>query len=213
MYAMKEIFMRQSLLTYIVWVALIVAFVLALYDKQWIAVFVSALTFLLTMTPFIIQRRFRVYLPSGFLAAIVFFIYATIYLGELHGYYVRFWWWDIVLHTGSALGIGFVGVVLLIILYKGNRMVANPGLMSFFAFSFAIAIGVLWEIFEFAVDQLFGLNMQKSGLTDTMWDLIVDSVGATIASLVGYLYLKRGSRGPLTSLIGETVTKNVTRKI
>jgi hypothetical protein len=34
--------------------------------------------------------------------------------------------------------------------------------------------------------------MQKSGLVDTMWDLIADCIGAGIAGLYGYLYLKDG---------------------
>lgn len=55
--------------------------------------------------------------------------------------------------------------------------------------------------FEFTTDQVFGTNMQKpmfsdySGLTDTMWDLIIDTTGALIASISGYLYLiKRSNR-------------------
>jgi hypothetical protein len=40
------------------------------------------------------------------------------------------------------------------------------------------------------MDQFFGLNMQKSGLVDTMWDLIVDAVGAGIIAVMGFGYLK-----------------------
>jgi hypothetical protein len=46
------------------------------------------------------------------------------------------------------------------------------------------------------MDSLFGMNMQKpmlgdpSGLTDTMWDLIVDALGALIISILGWRYLK-----------------------
>ena len=40
------------------------------------------------------------------------------------------------------------------------------------------------------MDQLFGLNMQKSGLVDTMWDLIIDTAGAVVMSLLGWWYLQ-----------------------
>ena len=63
-------------------------------------------------------------------------------------------------------------------------------MLALFSFSFAIAIGVVWEIFEFFMDISFGLNMQKSGLIDTMGDLIVDSLGALLASGIGYFYLR-----------------------
>ena len=69
-------------------------------------------------------------------------------------------------------------------------------LSLFFAFMFALGAGALWEIFEFTMDSLFGMNMQKpmlgdpSGLTDTMWDLIVDATGALVISVLGWRYLK-----------------------
>ena len=52
-----------------------------------------------------------------------------------------------------------------------------------------MAIGATWEIFEFTMDKLFGLSMQKSGLDDTMYDLIVDTFGALSAAAAGYYYL------------------------
>ena len=71
----------------------------------------------------------------------------------------------------------------------------KPSLLTVFSFCFAIALGALWEIFEFAMDSFFGFNMQKTGLRDTMWDMIVNTVGALIASISGYVYLRYGWRG------------------
>jgi len=42
-----------------------------------------------------------------------------------------------------------------------------------FAFSFTIALGTLWELFEFSGDYLFGKDMIKGGLEDTATDLLV----------------------------------------
>ena len=58
------------------------------------------------------------------------------------------------------------------------------------------------------MDQLFGLNMQKSGLPDTMGDLIIDACGAALASGAGYLYLRGGSGGFFGSLIRQFVAVN-----
>ena len=50
------------------------------------------------------------------------------------------------------------------------------------------------------LDQFFGMNMQKSGLGDTMWDLMVDCLGALTGSLAGFFYLeKREGNGLLSS--------------
>lgn len=70
---------------------------------------------------------------------------------------------------------------------------------------FALGVGALWEIFEFTMDSLFGMNMQKpmlgdpSGLTDTMWDLIVDATGALVISVLGWRYLKNLTNAPFWS--------------
>lgn len=72
----------------------------------------------------------------------------------------------------------------------------KPGFVALFAFVFAVALGALWEVFEFAMDSLFGMNMQKailgdpSGLTDTMWDLIVDAAGALVIAVLGRQWLR-----------------------
>ena len=67
--------------------------------------------------------------------------------------------------------------------------------VAMFSFCFAVSIGAVWEIYEFSFDGLLGLNMQKflladgtplvgrAALTDTMKDIIVDTIGALIASL------------------------------
>ena len=80
------------------------------------------------------------------------------------------------------------------------RRFAIPGFVAFSAFLFAVGIGAIWEIFEFCMDGFFVSNMQKemlgdpSGSTDTMWDLIVDTLGAIVISVLGYGYFKSGKK-------------------
>lgn len=171
---------------------LIIAIGGSIFADDWTVLFVSSATFILTFLPKIFEKRYKIDLPVEFEIIAVLFIYASLFLGEVHGYYTRFWWWDIILHTGSAIALGFVGFTILFVLHKGNRIKASPLIIAIFTFFFAVGIGAVWEIFEFAMDQIFLMNMQKSGLIDTMWDLIVDSVGGLIAAISGYLYLKRG---------------------
>jgi hypothetical protein len=71
----------------------------------------------------------------------------------------------------------------------------TPGFRCFFGVTFAVTLGVVWEIFEFAVDSFWpAVNMQstETGVRDTMMDLIVDTVGAVIVALMGYAYLTAG---------------------
>jgi hypothetical protein len=184
----------QFFLSLFIRLSLIVAFVVALIETQWTVAFVSIIALFATLLPWYLARSFHIRVPIGFEFILVLFVYASIFLGEIHGFYTLFWWWDIVLHIGSGVAIGFVGFLALYALYLDKRFDAKPFFIAFLSFSVAFAIGGLWEIFEFTMDSVFGFHMQKSAV-DTMRDLIVDAAGALVASASGYLYLRFRKRG------------------
>lgn len=184
----------QAVLSVVIKLSLFAALAAAIAELQWTVAFVSAAALLVTLLPWYLARSYHLRVPTGFEFVLVLFVYATLFLGEVHGFYTRFWWWDLVLHGGASIAIGFVGFLVLYALYRDGRFKAHPSLIAFLSFSVALAIGAAWEIFEFAADSLFGFTMQK-GLADTMWDIVVDTVGALIASISGYIYLRYKSRG------------------
>ena len=162
---------------------------IALLRGVWPAVFVTFAALLLTVLPGRLANRIGLRLPPSFLAAIALFVLATLYLGEVQDFYNRFWWWDLALHFGSAMGFGILGFLLVFMLFQGDRYAAPPWAVGALSFCLAMTVGVLWEIFEYAMDSLFGLQMMTSGLPDTMGDLVVDAVGAALAALAGVVYL------------------------
>jgi len=166
---------------------------------------------LITFMPILLGKRFDVRIPHGFETLAVIFLYMSLFLGEFRGYYTRFWWWDLVLHSGSAFLLGILGFLLTYVLNEKKEVDLNikPKFIALFAFLFAIGMGTLWEIFEFTMDQVFGLNMQKSGLVDTMWDLIVDVIGAGTISFLGLGYLRtRATDSFLERWIEDFIQKN-----
>ncbi len=169
--------------------SLLYAIGFSMYTSNYIVLFVSVLTLVLALMPLFV-RKLKVTLPTEIELIIVLFIYATLFLGEVQDFYLRFWWWDILLHGFSAIVFGFIGFTILYFMVNKHKLNARPWAIAIFSFSFAIAIGVLWEIFEFSMDQIFGFSMQKSGLVDTMSDLIVDALGALFASTMAFLYFK-----------------------
>jgi uncharacterized membrane protein YjdF len=190
--------------------------VFVLLNKQW---FLAVLVFgimLATAAPFLLGRYFRVFIPPEFQVLTVAFVFAALFLGEIRGFYVRIWWWDIALHTSSGLLLGILGFLLVYMLNENANVELSmkPRFVAFFAFLFAVALGALWEIFEFAMDQLLGMNMQKpmlndpSGLTDTMWDLIVDTIGALIISLLGWWYMRQRKKSWIEAGIREFIDRN-----
>lgn len=186
-------------LTFFLQAILLVEVILAVYNLQWLTAAITTLIIAITLFPLFMGKFFRVFIPPEFVLLAVVFIFASLFLGEVRGYYTRFWWWDIVLHTGSGFLLGILGFLLVHILNETEKIDIhmNPGFVALFAFVFAVAIGALWEVFEFTMDGVFGMDMQKemlgdpSGLTDTMWDLIVDSLGALVIAMLGYGYIKK----------------------
>ncbi|OAN65207.1 hypothetical protein A8B83_05560 [Rhodobacteraceae bacterium EhC02] len=201
-------FADQTWLARIIWGLLALFALDALFQGNWPLAFVSLATLSLSLVPLFAARWAEVVVPPSFIAAIVVFVGGTLFLGEVFDFYNRFWWWDMVMHAGSAIGFGLIGFVLVFMMFQGDRYAAPPIAVAFFAFCFAIAIGAIWEIFEFGMDQVFGLNMQKSGLMDTMADLIMDFIGALIGAGAGYAYLKGRARGGLMGLIDDFVQRN-----
>lgn len=153
--------------------------------------------------PSILTRKFRIEIPDKIYYLYVIFLYAAIFLGEVQDFYYTIPYWDTILHTFSGVMIGFIGFSLIDILNNENEKVKlSPFFIAYFAFCFAIQVGVIWEVYEFTSDGLLGTNMQKFKLRDgteligrmavedTMEDLIVDGVGAFAASTIGYISLK-----------------------
>ena len=199
---------RADWLRWLIAIILLGEALVGAFTGRWSLVFVALAALGLSLLPEVFARWVGIKLPQSMLAAAAIFIFATIYLGEAYDFYERLWWWDLVLHFGSALGFGIIGFLFVFIQFEGDRYAAPPWAIAFLSATIAISIGVFWEIFEFGMDQIFGLNMQKSGLVDTMGDLIVDVLGALIGAGAGFLYLKGLQLGGSSAVIEEFVTLN-----
>jgi uncharacterized membrane protein YjdF len=193
-----------------------IEFVLGLLGAQWLnALLVLAIMFLV-LAPSLLGPRLPVVIPSEFQILAVAFMFSALFLGEVRDYYERIWWWDIALHTSSGLLLGLLGFLLVYVLNENERadLSMRPRFVAFFAFVFAVAVGAVWEIFEYSMDRFFGTGMQKtmlgddSGLTDTMWDLIVDTVGALVISGLGWSYMHRRERSFIESWIRKFIARN-----
>lgn len=204
-------------ITFVLQCLLFIEVLVALWTQRWFTGFFTVLIMLVTFLPVLLERRFRIHIPPEMQLLAIAFVFASLFLGEVRDYYNRFWWWDIVLHTSSGFLLGIFGFLLVHVLNEAERVQVHmkPGFVAFFAFLFALGVGALWEIFEFTMDQVAGTTMQKpmlgdpSGLTDTMWDLIVDALGALVISVLGWRYLKNPQKASfLERWIGEFVERN-----
>lgn len=199
----------QSPVVLVLWGALLAAGILALVLGYWEVAFVSVATLALSMAPAFLASRFSVTMPIPFLVAITLFAIGSVLMGEAFGFYERFWWWDLALHGASAVGFGIIGFLFIFMLFEGDKFAAPPIAIAFLSFCLAMTVGSIWEIFEFSMDSGFGFNMQKSGLDDTMEDMIVNAVGGLIGASSGFLYLKGREKHLFAPFVRQFVDANM----
>ena len=143
--------------------------------------------------------------PKALLISLGAFVLFAVVAGEVFNAYETFWWWDDMLHTVAGVIAGLVGFLAVYFFNARYNMHISPLFVAVFAFTFAITAGTLWEVFEFTMDALFGLDMQRwnlpanamligrdyqgSGLRDSMSDLIVAGIGSLFAAIfANYAY-------------------------
>lgn len=158
--------------------------------------------------PSMLAKKFRFVVPPFLFTMYIVFLYCAIFLGEVRSFYYVVPHWDDILHCMSSMMTGFFGLMTITILNRDEHVIVrlSPFFMALFAFAFSVMVGSLWEIYEYVFDGLFGLNMQKfitasgevlighAALTDTMKDIVVDTVGALVSSVIGYFSIKLDKR-------------------
>ena len=232
---------RSSFIVYFTLrILVIVMLVLQLLNRNYENVFLCALTLLLLVMPSLVQVTFKVELPTTLEIFILVFIFAAEILGEISEFYLVFLFWDTVLHTINGFLAAAIGFSMVDLLNRSEKIVFNlsPLFTAIVAFCFSMTIGVIWEFFEFGMDQLLGYDMQKDtvihalrsvtldpegrnvpyvisnitetvvngrdlgiggyldiGLIDTMQDLIVNFIGASVFSVIGFFFVKNRGKG------------------
>ena len=227
----------------------IITAILQLANRNYENVFLCILTLFLLVIPSIVQLTFKVELPTVLEIIILVFIFSAEILGEIQEFYLIFPFWDTVLHTLNGFLAAAIGFSMVDLLNRSKRVTLelSPLFTAIVALSFSMTIGVVWEFFEFGMDQILGYDMQKDtvihtirsvtldpqgknipfvindiqniavngsalnldgyldiGLIDTMQDLIVNFVGATIFSFFGYFYVnKRGGNSVISQFIPQ----------
>ncbi len=100
----------------------------------------------------------------------------------------RVFWWDHLTHFISVALISILEFTILLTVTRLSDTLCLPNFVILvIILLFILATRIIWEIFEFFSDQLFGTKMQYE-LEDTVFDMVYNILGAAFASLIGYRY-------------------------
>jgi len=159
-----------------------------LYTSYVLSLLQCALGIFALFIPRILQTKYSFSFSSPLKITYCVFLYCAIFLGEVKNYYITVPLWDDILHCFSGIMAGiFAFMVISVITAKitDAPSILPPLLIALFSFVFSVAIGALWEIYEFTLDSFLELNMQKyrenngtpligqEALFDTMKDIVI----------------------------------------
>ena len=171
---------RQQPAVFAVYVVLrlivVAELVLSILRGEYESAFICLLVLILFILPFFIQQNFGIQLPTTLEIIILLFIFAAEILGELEGYFITYPNWDTMLHTTTGFLCAATGFALIDILNRNSRIKfqLSPIYVALAAFCFSMTVGVLWEFFEFGMDRLFHLDMQKDAVVQSITSVMLD---------------------------------------
>ncbi len=157
-------------------VLVILVMVLSFLNKSYEHFFLCILTLMLLVLPSFLQVSLKVELPTGLEIILLVFVFAAEILGEIGSYYIKYPIWDTLLHTTNGFLMAAIGFSLVDVLDRDERLKfdLSPFFMAVVAFCFSMTIGVIWEFFEFGMDMIFGLDMQKDTVISAFSSVVLD---------------------------------------
>ena len=172
---------------YVILRALVIAVLIRkIFQQEYYDVFLCSLTLLLFTIPSFVERKLHIDVPNTLEVIILLFIFAAEILGEIQEYYLIFSFWDTMLHTLNGFLMAAIGIAMVDILNRSRKFKVrlSPAFVAVVAFCFSMTIGVLWEFFEYGVDNLLHMDMQKDTVISAVTSVMLNPEGKNSAVTV-----------------------------
>ncbi len=138
------------------------------------------------------KKSFIIEIEASTQTMLTLFIFIAVCIGSTLNNRTTFEHFDLVTHFSSGVLSAWFGYDFANIIYR-KRGDLGPAMSSLFSLAFSLSIAVGWEIYEFSMDQIYGMTLQK-GNTDTMVDFVCCAVGSVITMLF-VAFLRNGIIG------------------
>lgn len=175
---------RSAFLVYsILRVLVLMVLVRSIWIQKWENAGICVLALCLFLIPSFLERKLKIELPTVLEVIIFLFIFAAEILGEINAFYIRFPFWDTMLHTVNGFLCAAVGFAMVDILNQNPKIkfTLSPLYLAVAAFCFSMTVGVLWEFFEFSADCFVHTDMQKDTILSSISSVMLDPDGGNKA--------------------------------
>ena len=143
-------------------------------------------------------RSSKTILPIEFEIILLVILSLDVVFGRFLSFYDTLSYYDKIIHYHDSILIAFSGFLLIYSLYFTGRIKTSPLLAGFVIVLVTVGFGGIWEIVEYAADNIFAEGAQgspaMSAIDDTMWDLICDFLGGIVGAVFGTLYIRYSHR-------------------
>lgn len=161
----------------------------------------------LAFLPYLSEKILKIHLSPWANLAIQLFGLMGIAFGEALDCYYRFSAWDDTMHFLSGFGVSLLAYGFLYAAMGEDHLSRQNVYLSLGAFLISLAIGFLWEIYEFSFDTFFGTDMQKTipeGVFFNGGNSFADLNGSD-AELAAFFRSSEGYRYAITDTMGDLV--------
>lgn len=143
------------------------------------------LSLVLFTAPMLIRDKLKIELPDLLECIIYMFIFSAEILGEIYNFYGNIPNWDMMLHTLNGFLCAGIGFSLIDLLNENsNSLNLSPVYVAIVSFCFSMTIGVCWEFYEFASDNLLRVDMQKDEIIRTISSTYLDDTNSNKSVVV-----------------------------
>ena len=114
---------KKTLTVYLILRFLVIITLIAqILHQNWHDVFLCILTLILFIIPFVVDKKFKIDLPTPLEIIILLFIFSAEILGEIQNFYGIFKHWDTILHTLNGFLSAAIGFSLIDILNRSEHV-------------------------------------------------------------------------------------------
>ncbi len=177
---MRKISFIQNYLSLAIKLILVLSILNAIHNQFWHIMSTGIFLLVLMFLPQIV-KRYEIEIPRFLEWALFVFVILTLFLGKIGG---------IIAPIMFGIAIAFIGFMILAILYSSNQIKKNYFLILLFSFNFALAFGVILELFKFILKTLLGHEFSADIYAYTMRNLFFVLIGALISVGIGLVYMK-----------------------
>jgi hypothetical protein len=191
---------RQRQITWTLEVVMIGVLLIGIWQGEIPIIVNAGVALLIAQIVPVLERDYGVPLDAGLTlwitAAVFLHAFGTIGIPGRASFYRTIWWWDHMTHALSASVVAGVGYATVRAIDEHSEAVSLPPKFVFvFILLFVLAFGVLWEVLEFFLGLVatavgVGTVLTQYGLTDSLMDLVFNTLGAIIVAIWGTAYLQ-----------------------